>query len=373
MKRWKKRSISAALALFCVAAPIAYPMTAYAATTAQKILYGAAAMLFISSYYSRMDDHNQLQLLDQCQQETGVYDSAEADNRVQTVYRNLKDTGHVLRDYKVYVSPSEDINAFASLGGVLCVNKGTLDAMDDGELAYVMAHEIAHGEKRHSVSGVKKRVGLVTALNIYLGDASYGEYLLGNIAANYVSNAVFTKDQEKQADDWGFQYLVEAGYNPGGGAASMEVLRAKYGESSPSGIKAVLAPGNHPKTSDRIHKNLKWMNAYSGKHVEVKDDWIVVNGEKAFSPVADNAYSQKERLYLTAGKLVKLYHAGHVPDAVLDGNQIYCGDTAIYELSSGENGRAYTDALNQGIRKDRGERVVSDFDIDKRGKKDASD
>ena len=70
---------------------------------------------------------------------------------------------------------------------------------------------------------------------------------------------------------------------------------------------------------------------------------------------------------------MKLYHVGHVPDAVLDGNQIYCGDTAIYELSSGENGRAYTNALNQGIRKDRGERVVSDFDIDKRGKKDASD
>lgn len=60
------------------------------------------------------------------------------------------------------------------------------------------------------------------------------------------------------------------------------------------------------------------MNAYSGKHVEVKDDWIVVNGEKAFSPAQDNAYSQKERLYLTAGKLVKLYHAGHVPDAVLE-------------------------------------------------------
>ena len=85
MRSWKKRSISAALALTCVAAPMAQPMTAYAASTAEKILYGAAAMLFISSYYSRMDDESQLQLLDQCQQETGVYDSAEADNRVQTV------------------------------------------------------------------------------------------------------------------------------------------------------------------------------------------------------------------------------------------------------------------------------------------------
>ena len=67
MRSWKKRSISAALALTCVAAPMAQPMTAYAASTAEKILYGAAAMVFISSYYSKMDDHNQLQLLDQCQ------------------------------------------------------------------------------------------------------------------------------------------------------------------------------------------------------------------------------------------------------------------------------------------------------------------
>lgn len=368
MRSWKKRSISAALALTCVAAPMAYPMTAYAASTAEKILYGAAAMVFISSYYSRMDDHNQLQLLDQCQQETGVYDSAEADNRVQTVYQNLKDTGHVLRDYKVYVSPSEDINAFASLGGVLCVNKGTLDQMDDDELAYVMAHEIAHGEKRHSVSGLKKRVGLVTALNIYLGDASYGEYLLGNIAANYVSNAVFTKDQEKQADDWGFQYLVEAGYNPGGGAASMEVLRAKYGESSPSGIKAVLAPGNHPKTSDRIHKNLKWMNAYSGKHVEVKDDWIVVNGEKAFTRPGQCV--QPEGASLShRGQAREALSRRACPRCRSRGDRICCGNTVIYELSSEEDGRAYTEVVESGIRKDRGERVVSDFDIDQRVKK----
>ena len=42
MRSWKKRSISAALALTCVAAPMAQPMTAYAASTAEKILYGAA-------------------------------------------------------------------------------------------------------------------------------------------------------------------------------------------------------------------------------------------------------------------------------------------------------------------------------------------
>lgn len=289
---------------------------------------------------------------------------------MQTIYNNIRSTGAVERNYNVYVAPSEDINAFMSLGGVLCVNKGSLDAFDDDELAYVMAHEISHGEKRHSVNGVKKSVGLITALDIYLGsDASYGEYLLGNIAANYVSNAVFTKDQEKEADDLGFQYLVEAGYNPGGGAASMQVLKDKYGESSPSGIKAVLAPGNHPKTSDRINKNLKWMKAYSGGHVDVKDGWILVNGEKAFQPAASGRYTDKERTYLTAGKLDKLYHRGHVPDAVIEDDTIYCGNTAVYSLSSSEDGKLYVANLNKGIAKDRGEAVESKFQIDSRREK----
>jgi Zn-dependent protease with chaperone function len=369
MRNWKKKLTAAVLAAVCLTGTVT-PLTVEAATTTQKILYGTAALLFISSYYTRMDDKAGMKLLDQCQQQTGVYESAEADNRVQTIYNNIRSTGAVERNYNVYVAPSEDINAFMSLGGVLCVNKGSLDAFDDDELAYVMAHEISHGEKRHNVNGVKKSVGLITALDIYLGsDASYGEYLLGNIAANYVSNAVFTKDQEKEADDLGFQYLVEAGYNPGGGAASMQVLKDKYGESSPSGIKAVLAPGNHPKTSDRINKNLKWMKAYSGGHVDVKDGWILVNGEKAFQPAASGRYTDKERTYLTAGKLDKLYHRGHVPDAVIEDDTIYCGNTAVYSLSSSEDGKLYVANLNKGIAKDRGEAVESKFQIDSRREK----
>lgn len=369
MKFLKKKILALSLASFCLTGAVAMPLTVDAASTTEKLLYGAAAMLYISNYYSKMDDHNQLALLNKCQSETGVYESASADNRVQEIYQNLLDTGAVARDYQVYVAPDEDINAFMSLGGVLCVNKGSLDTMDDDELAYIMAHEVAHGEKRHNVNGVKKQVGLITALNIYLGDASYGEVLLANIAGNYVANAVFTKDQEKEADDWGFQYLVEAGYNPGAGAAAMQVLKDKYGESSPTGIKAVLAPGNHPKTSDRINKNLKWMAAYGGNHVQVKEDWIVVNGEKAFQAAAIGKYTDKERTYLTAGKLAKLYHKGNVPDAVYRDNVIYCGSTAVYTVSDGENGQTYTDALNKGIRKDRGEAVKSDFAIDARREK----
>ncbi len=349
MKRWKKAA--AAVLLACAAASAA-PVPVAAASAVQKLLYGAAAMLYVSKYYSALDDGAQLQFLGECQQQTGVYEDAAADARVQGIYQQLKSTGEIKRDYEIYVAPDEEINAFMSLGGVMCVNKGALDSFDDGELAYVMAHELAHGEERHSVSGVKKRVGLTTALNIYLSDdPTIGSVLLANIAGNYVSNAVFTKDQEKEADDIGFDYLVKAGYNPGAAAASMAVLRDRYGESSPTGIKAVLAPGNHPATTDRVNKNIKRMYEYSGDHVNVKDGYITVNGKKAFQGVALAGYTGEERTYLAAGRLAKLYHDGQVTEAAYDGSDIVCGGTSIYTVSAGEDGAAMAAALNAGITK----------------------
>lgn len=268
MRRLKK-IVTAMLAAAVLVSGVAVPMEAQAASTLEKVLYGTAAMVFISRYFSNMDDHQQLQLLEKCQKETGIYESAEAQARVADIYERLVKTGAVERNYIVYVSPEEDINAFMSLGGVMCINKGVLDAMDDDELAYIMAHELVHGERRHNVNGVKKRVGLQTALSIYLGsDQGAGGVILGSIAANYISNAVFTKDQEKEADNLGFQYLVEAGYNPGGAAASMSVLLDKYGDKSRTGLKGVIAPSDHPSTKERVEKNGRRLYEYSGNHVE---------------------------------------------------------------------------------------------------------
>lgn len=345
---WKKMA-AASFAALTVMTAVPVPAV-QAASAAEKLLYGAAALVYVSRYYSALDDSGQREFLGECQQQTGVYEDAYADSRIQGIYQALKETGHIKREYSIYASPDEEINAFMSLGGVMCVNKGALSAFDDDELAYVMAHELAHGEKRHSVSGVKKRVGLTTALSIYLSDdPTIGSVLLANIAGNYVSNAVFTKDQEKEADNLGFQYLVDAGYNPGGAAASMAVLRDRYGESSPSGIQAVLSPGNHPAASDRIRKNIKRMYDYSGKAVNVKDGYILIHGKKSFQPAAYGNYTAEERTYLTAGKLAKLFHEGRQTPASYDGGAILCGGESIYTVGSGEDGPAIAAALNKGL------------------------
>ena len=73
MRRLKK-IVTAMLAAAVLVSGAAVPMEAQAASTLEKVLYGTAAMVFISRYFSDMDDHQQLQFLETCQKETGVYE-----------------------------------------------------------------------------------------------------------------------------------------------------------------------------------------------------------------------------------------------------------------------------------------------------------
>lgn len=61
-----------------------------------------------------------------------------------------------MRDYKVYVCPDESLNASIRFGGIICVNKCTLELLDDQKLAAVLAHEITHGEEKHNLKDTKK-------------------------------------------------------------------------------------------------------------------------------------------------------------------------------------------------------------------------
>ena len=80
----------------------------------------------------------------------------------------------------------------------MSINKGALDTLDDDQLAYVMAHEIAHGEHKDIYQmALKSKIGLSTAVGIAAG-GSEGAALLSNVAGNYLSNQVFTMSQEKQ-------------------------------------------------------------------------------------------------------------------------------------------------------------------------------
>lgn len=291
------------------------PATVEAASAgaAQTLIGGAVAYAYVSTAFNKMDNskEGQEQSLARAKKQTGYLVDSAAQARVQRIMKTLEASPSVKRSYVVYANPSDDFNAFATVGRVMSVNKGALDLLDDDELAYVMAHEISHGEHKDIVNGLKKQVGLSTAVSLAAGGGGNAA-ILSNIAGNYMENQVFTMGQEKAADELGFKILSESPYNVGGAAASMAVLRNKYGDLYREGLNQVFSPNNHPKTSSRVKDNIDRMYTYSGNHVTVDNGAVFVNGMNIYSPANSGRYTGEERAYFMAGKLARLYHNGQI-------------------------------------------------------------
>lgn len=304
------------------------PTTVEAASAgaAETLIGGAVAYAYVSTAFNKMDNskEGQEQSLARAKKQTGYLEDSAAQARVQRIMKTLEASPSVKRSYVVYANPSDDFNAFATVGRVMSVNKGALDLLDDDELAYVMAHEISHGEHKDIVNGLKKQVGLSTAVSLAAGGGGNAA-ILSNIAGNYMENQVFTMGQEKAADELGFKILSESPYNVGGAAASMAVLRNKYGDLYREGLNQVFSPNNHPKTSSRVKDNIDRMYTYSGNHVTVDNGAVFVNGVNIYSPANSGRYTGEERAYFMAGKLARLYHNGQIQQ----GSASYSGPTVI--------------------------------------------
>ncbi|MFS1585165.1 M48 family metalloprotease, partial [Acinetobacter radioresistens] len=126
------------------------------------------------------------------------------------------------------------INAFAVPGGLFAINTGMVtSARNIDEVAGVMAHEIAHVTQRHYSRSKEafKGQGLLALAGVLVGAAiasqADGEagtaVMLGTQAALMDKQLTYSRNQEREADRIGMQYMYSAGYNPQGMADFFEL------------------------------------------------------------------------------------------------------------------------------------------------------
>lgn len=127
------------------------------------------------------------------------------------------------------------INAFAVPGGLFAINTGLVNsARNMDELAGVMAHEVAHVSQRHYSRSNEafKGQGLLTLAGLLVGalvasqaDSDVGTaVMLGSQAALIDKQLNYSRNQEREADRIGMQYMYAAGYNPQSMADFFEVM-----------------------------------------------------------------------------------------------------------------------------------------------------
>ena len=322
-----------------------------AASTMQTLLYGGLAFAYINGQLNNLNDNHQKDLLQQTQRQTGVYENEAMTTKVDSIANRLMSNGLVKERYSVYVTPDKSFNAFCTLGHVIAVNRGAVELLNEDGLAAVMGHEMSHGEHKDPIEGTKKAVGIGVLVDLYIqNNPNTTSTVLSSAAGNYVNNEVITMQQEWNADNAGFANAVAAGYNPGGGAASMVVLRAKLGELWHEGLSKVINPNNHPKTSDRINNFAKHMTAFSGGVVTVKKDKTVqLKGQDVVTPTKAFGLMAEERAYLVAGNLARVYHNNALGTAYVDSDgAVYIGDQRIMTpADNDESGQDIADRINR--------------------------
>ncbi len=115
-------------------------------------------------------------------------------------------------------------NAFAVPGGIIGLNGGLLlSAHNEGELASVVAHELAHLSQRHFAAQVEQQrqskplmlAGMLAGilLSSVSGDAATAT-ITSTLAASSSAQLAFSRRNEQEADRIGMQTLIDSGYNP---------------------------------------------------------------------------------------------------------------------------------------------------------------
>ena len=155
--------------------------------------------------------------------------------------------------WQFFIVNSPEINAFAVPGGYIYVNRGLIEhANKMDQVAGVLSHEIGHVVMRHTV----KQMGQMNAANIGVGLAcaltSVCNGALAGTAINAAGTVVFAKfsrDDEKQADDVGFDNVIRAHISPKGMVEMFQILLDMQ-TSSPSLVSGWLS--DHPTDESRI-------------------------------------------------------------------------------------------------------------------------
>jgi predicted Zn-dependent protease len=196
---------------------------------------------------------------------------------VNRIGQNLVRNSDAKVPFTIKVIDSDEINAFALPGGFFYVNTGLiLRADEEAELAGVMGHEIAHVAARHGTrNATKGEIAQFATIPLILlgpgGWAGYGLYEGLNLAIP-LGFLKFSRDNEREADYLGLQYMYKAGYDPNAFVSFFEKIEAEE-RRHPGSIPKVFS--THPPTPDRVQKAQEEIATI----LPARDEYVVTTSE----------------------------------------------------------------------------------------------
>ncbi|MEO8449047.1 MAG: M48 family metalloprotease [Gemmatimonadota bacterium] len=211
------------------------------------------------SELSLISESQEISMGQQAAQETRQQIGVVADNSLQTYVRGVglkiaKTTERPNLPWSFDVVDDPAVNAFALPGGFIFITRGILAHMNsEAEMASVLGHEIGHVTAKHSVHSMSQ--AQLAQLGLGIGSVLSPQVAALSGLAGQGLQLLFLKysrDNETQADDLGFRYALNDGYDVRAMLSMFSMLQ-RIGESGGGG-KLPQWLATHPDPGDRLAK-----------------------------------------------------------------------------------------------------------------------
>jgi beta-barrel assembly-enhancing protease len=152
--------------------------------------------------------------------------------------------------WEFIVLDTDGVNAFAAPGGLVHITRGALGFIkSEAELAGVLAHELAHVTKKHTLNSIKKNKSVKLTADMAPGSNALIS-ALANATYEQIVEKGFDRGDEEDADQEGLRLANKAGYAANGlGIFLGKLAERNKGVPTRNGLFA-----SHPETQGRIDK-----------------------------------------------------------------------------------------------------------------------
>jgi len=153
-------------------------------------------------------------------------------------------------EYTFDVISNKEVNAFALPGGPIFFNTGILEQLKtEDALAGILAHEITHIRNQHWASAyadnTKRQLGITVLLTLL--NAGSTAFDIAGVSDALLFSLPYSRKHESEADDVGYDLMVQAGYNPQGMADMFKMLIKLNGSRKNEEFMST-----HPDSANRL-------------------------------------------------------------------------------------------------------------------------
>lgn len=178
---------------------------------------------------------------------------------LQKVFDRVKPSEGIKPGLELFVFNSSNINAYSYPNGSVFITLGLLNSLQsEEELAFVLAHEIAHIYYKHGIKSTKKQQEL----------KEQDEKTFASI----YKQLTYSKEQESEADIYAAERILEVKYNPKIGINALNNLEVDSNDFKEINFNQLVGKWDYKLDSSKAKKSIKKESDEEDEDRLVRDD-----------------------------------------------------------------------------------------------------